>query len=223
MPEGPGTNELSRGEAISVLTHYYRAEVQRSLAWRDRLDRTTNWAVAAAAAFLGFSFSHPGIPHIFLIFGLAIVYFLLYIEARRYRFYDAYEYRVKVLHQSFIREALENHFTANAPWHQLLIDDLLQPRFKMTRLEAVASRVRANYIYLFLVMIAGWLAKIALHPFPAHNWSAYLRQAAVGPLPGGVVLGFIALFLLHLGWLLYLTRKPLGGRDTLYKPSGRKR
>jgi uncharacterized membrane protein len=45
---------LSRSEMLTALTHYYRAEVSRSLAWRERLDRTTSWALGATAAFLGF-------------------------------------------------------------------------------------------------------------------------------------------------------------------------
>ncbi|MEJ2525797.1 MAG: DUF2270 domain-containing protein, partial [Desulfuromonadales bacterium] len=59
--------KLSRSEEITALAHYYRAEVQRSLAWRERLDRTTNWAVGATAAFLGFGFSHPEINHVFYV------------------------------------------------------------------------------------------------------------------------------------------------------------
>lgn len=76
---------------LTALTHYRRAEVSRSLAWRERLDRTTNRAVGATAAFLGFGFSRLEMTYAFFLFGLAIVYFLLYVEARRYRFYGAYE------------------------------------------------------------------------------------------------------------------------------------
>src|SRR5262249_3804460 len=32
-------------EAITVLAHYYRGELTRMISWRDRLDRTTNWAI----------------------------------------------------------------------------------------------------------------------------------------------------------------------------------
>ena len=45
--------KLSSAELVTALSHYYRAEVQRSLAWRDRLDRTTNWAVAGTAEPFG--------------------------------------------------------------------------------------------------------------------------------------------------------------------------
>jgi hypothetical protein len=39
-------------EAITVLVHYYRGELTRMISWRDRLDRTTNWAIGALAAML---------------------------------------------------------------------------------------------------------------------------------------------------------------------------
>jgi len=71
--ETSSPEKLSRAETITALSHYYRAEVQRSLAWRERLDRTTNWAVGAAAAFLGFAFAHPEIPHVAFLFGFGIV------------------------------------------------------------------------------------------------------------------------------------------------------
>ncbi|HTG81872.1 MAG TPA: DUF2270 domain-containing protein, partial [Geobacteraceae bacterium] len=61
MPEGTVPEKLTRSETITALAHYYRGEVSRSLMWRERLDRTTNWAVGATAAFLGFAFSHPEI------------------------------------------------------------------------------------------------------------------------------------------------------------------
>src|SRR5512138_669157 len=101
-PQIQSTEKLTRGETITALVHYYRAEVTRSLAWRERLDRTTNWAVGATAALLGFGFSHPEINHSLFLFAFAIVYTLLFVEARRYRYYDAYEYRVRLLHQYFI-------------------------------------------------------------------------------------------------------------------------
>ncbi len=58
-------------------------------------------AAGSAAAFLGFSFSHPEIHHSLFLFGLATVYTLLLVEARRYRFFDAYEYSPRSLSLEF--------------------------------------------------------------------------------------------------------------------------
>ena len=35
-------------EYITLIAHYYRAEMARMSGWRDRIDRTTNWAITVA-------------------------------------------------------------------------------------------------------------------------------------------------------------------------------
>ncbi len=223
MPDSQKDNQhLSRGETITALAHYYRAEVTRSLAWRERLDLTTNWAVGAAAAFLGFAFSHPEIHHSIFFFGLAIVYNLLFIEARRYRFHDAYEYRVRLLHQNFIYGVLTRKLDLEEGffWVAELASDLRYPQYKMDLLYALARRFKANYLYLFAILLAGWLFKIKLHPAPAHSWPQYLKQAGLGGIPGWATLLFIALFILHAVILLRIGSKARGGRDVLFsRPS----
>ncbi|MDO3377880.1 DUF2270 domain-containing protein [Geoalkalibacter halelectricus] len=210
--------KLSRGETITALVHYYRAEVTRSLAWRTRLDRTTNWAVGTTAAFLGFGFSHPEITHAFFLFGIAIAYILLFVEARRYRFYDAYEYRVRLLNQNFIYGVLNSRLRLEEGsfWLAELASDLRYPQYKMPRVYALGRRIYSNYIYLFLVLIAGWLFKIKLHPVSAESWEHYLRQAALGMIPGWCVLLFILVFFLHLLVFLAIGRRKRGGRDVFF-------
>lgn len=213
--------KLSRGELITALSHYYRAEAQRSLAWRERLDHTTNWAVGATAACLGFGFSHPEFPHSFFLFALAIVYILLFVESRRFRFYDAYEYRVRLLHQHFIYGVLvRGHLEGEeeAYWRAELASDLRYPQYKMALGYALARRLYANYGYLFTVLLAGWLLKIKLHPLPVASWEAYLAQAAIGRVPGLLTLGFITLFGLHLLVMIRRGRRHVeGGRDLLHR------
>lgn len=221
---------LNRAETITALTHYYRAEVQRSLAWRERLDRTTNWAVAATAAFLGFGFSHPNLPHTFFAFGVAIIYILLFVESRRYRFYDAYEYRVRLLNQYFIYGILARgeltdpqEMDSGTYWRAELASDLRYPQYKMGVPYALGRRLRANYAYLFVVLLAGWLMKIKLHPVPAHSWRGFLDQAAIGVWPGSLTLLLMVLFVLHLLLLMYFTRQEEGGREVIGSPRRKKR
>jgi uncharacterized membrane protein len=210
--------KLTRGEIITALIHYYRAEVTRSIAWRERLDLTTNWAVGSAAAFLGFSFSHPEIHHSLFLFGLVIVYTLLFVEARRYRFFDAYEYRVRLLHRYFIHDVLTGRLNMEegSHWVAELASDLRYPQYKMDFIYALGQRFKANYIYLFAVLLAGWLLKIKLHPVTARTWNQYLDQAAMGDLSGWFTLIFILVFIGHGAVLLYIVRKPLGGGDIFY-------
>jgi len=215
--------KLTRNETISILVHYYRAEVQRSLAWRERLDRTTNWAVAGTAAFLGFGFSHPEIPHLFFLFGLSILYLLLFVEARRFRFYDAYEYRVRLMNQNMIYSVLSQDTLPADPlgdegifWRAELASDLRFPQYKMSLSEAINKRVRANYIYLFLIMLAGWILKLVSHPVSAKTWQELLTHARVGPVPGELTLLFLLAFLLHLFYLARRISHPSGGREIIH-------
>lgn len=214
--------DMTRGEIITALVHYYRAEVQRSLAWRERLDLTTNWAVGAAAAFIGFSFSHPEIHHSLFFFGMAVVYTLLFVEARRYRFYDAYEYRVRLLHQNFFYGVLTGRYEVEPGsfWLAELASDLRYPQYKMDFLYALGRRFLANYVYLFTIMIAGWLLKIKLHPTSADTLREYMENAAMGFVPGWVTFLLLFLFVVHAVVLIRIGRKPRGGRDILFsKPA----
>ncbi len=172
---------------------------------------------------LGFGFSHPEFPHIFFLFGLAIVYILLYVESRRYRFYDAYEYRVRLLHQHFIYGALTGNLDLNKEsfWVAELASDLHHPQYKMSRRYALGRRLHANYIYLFAVLLSGWVFKIKIHPEPSHSWRQFVDQAAISGVPGWLVLTLIAIFILHLTVLAWHGCKPLGGRDVFYSPAAK--
>ena len=220
-PESFSTGQLSRGETITTLVHYYRAEVTRSLAWRERLDRTTNWAVGAAAAFLGFAFSHPEIHHIIFLFSLAILYTLLFVETRRYRFFDAYEYRVRMLHQNFIHGVLTGRLSLDEKslWMIELAKDLRYPQYKIDFRYALGHRFRSSYIYLFSILLTGWLLKIDLHPRPAHSLRQYLDQASVAGFSGWITLLFILVFIIHAVVLVYIGSRPAGGGDLFHTDS----
>lgn len=218
--------KLTRTEIITAMSHYYRAEVQRSLAWRERLDRTTNWAVAGSAAFLGFGFAHPEIHHSLFLFSFAIVYILLGVESRRYRFYDAYEYRVRLLNEHFMYGILAEGDLNMDPddeisrfWRAEVASDLRYPQYKMGFRQALARRMRANYGYLFGILLLGWLVKIMIHPRPAGSLAGIVEHAAIGDIPGFVTLVFMLLFAGHVVVILSSkrSRKPAGGGEILHR------
>ena len=49
-PEGHEAGRIyfpsSPSEFITVFAHFHRAEIARMAGWRDRIDRTTNWALS---------------------------------------------------------------------------------------------------------------------------------------------------------------------------------
>ena len=51
--------KLTSSELATTMSHYHRAEIARMAGWRDRIDRTTNWAITVVAAMLSVSLSTP--------------------------------------------------------------------------------------------------------------------------------------------------------------------
>jgi len=97
-PAPPTTQKLEFSAAeIGALAHLYRGEVYRSTAWRTRLDSTTNWAVVTTGIALSATFSSAeASPLPMVLVGLIVSVFLLF-EARRYRYFNVWRARARLL------------------------------------------------------------------------------------------------------------------------------
>jgi len=186
-------------EFTTAMAHFYRAEVSRSNTWRTRLDTTTNWAVITTGAALTFAFGEPGSPHLALILTMLLVVFFLYIEARRYRYYELWANRTRMMETNFFAAMLVPPFQPRPEWSFTLADNLVEPRFPITFWEALGRRYRRNYFWLLIFLAAAWVAKIGLFPAVAGSWVEFYQRAAVGTLDGRIVLAMGALFtVLHI-------------------------
>jgi len=186
---------LTRNEYITVMVHFYRGEIHRSTAWRQRLDATTNWAVLTTAAMLSFSFATWEHAHILLLLSNLVILAYLAIEARRYRYFEVYRARVRMLEENFLIPIITR--TLESPmrsWREMIAMDLDLPKYKTTLLEAVGFRLRRNYYFIFLIVFGAWFVKVAIHPDFARSWSEYWSRMAVGPIPPGIVLAGGAVF-----------------------------
>lgn len=179
---------MSPGEFNTAMVHFYRGEVSRSNTWRTRLDSTTNWAVLTTGAALSFAFSDPQNPHFMLILTTMLVTLFLYIEARRYRYYELWANRVRLMETDFFVPMLVPPFRPGQDWARTLAQTLAQPTFTITGLEAIGRRFRRNYFWIFILLGLSWLAKIALHPTPTNDLSTMITRAAIGLVPGPTVL-----------------------------------
>lgn len=185
----PTVRQLTNSEFQTAMVHFYRGEVSRANVWRTRLDGTTNWAVLTTATSLSFAFSNARTTHVMLLINSLLVLFFLFIEARRYRFYDLWRARVRLMETEFFAEILAPTQQAEAvSWRTLLADDLLHPRFSITMRDALARRLRRNYVWIFGVLLASWVVKILIHPYPANSWSTLDDRIAIGPIPTWLVL-----------------------------------
>ncbi|HYN84184.1 MAG TPA: DUF2270 domain-containing protein [Pyrinomonadaceae bacterium] len=180
--------KLGPAEINTALIHFYRGEVQRANTWRNRLDTTTNWAVLTTGATLSFAFSSPTNPHFVILINSILVAFFLFMEARRYRYYEIWSSRVRVLETGYIAQILSPDTAADDAWAEHLYQDLISPRFTISEWEAVGRRLRRNYLWIFALLAASWNLKVYLHPLPAYNFEAFIDRASVGLLPGEAVL-----------------------------------
>jgi uncharacterized membrane protein len=199
----------SSAEFVNSLSHYYRAEMSRMMSWRDRLDRTTNWAITGVGAMLSVSLSSAESHHGVMLFAMLLVFLLLQIESRRYRFFHVYRSRVRLIERHYYarifgpREVIDP-----AHWMSQLGDDLRLPRFSMSHGEATARRLRRNYIWLFLILLLAWLLKTTTVLQPGQFEAARVqstgelfKNAAIGYIPGWLVSGLVLSFY---GWLFYV-------------------
>nr|WP_324618161.1 DUF2270 domain-containing protein [Haloterrigena salifodinae] len=160
--------------------------------WRERLDRTTNWAVLVISAILTWAFSRPSIPHYIILIGVATLSVFLLIEARRYRGYDIWRSRVRKLQENVFAYGLDPSAGLPDPdWRETLSLDYREPTIKISTEEAIAHRLRRVYLPLFTVLLAAWLVRItAFSPEP------WVTSAAIGMIPGSIVVGLVTLFYL---------------------------
>ena len=187
MPS-PETSPIRNSDFNTAMIHFYRGELSRSNAWRARLDTTTNWAVVSTGAALTFTFGSPDSPALVLIISTLLVLLFLFIEARRYRYYELWANRVRLLEQNYFSPMLTQLTSVQDGWENRLADSLNAPRFSISLLEAVGRRYRRNYAPIFLILGLSWVAKIYLHPVNARNIATFLERAAIGAVPGTAVL-----------------------------------
>jgi uncharacterized membrane protein len=193
-PPFPATS----AEFVNTLAHFHRAEIGRMAGWRDRIDQTSNWAITVVAGMLSVSLSTPAAHHGVLLFAMLLVLLLLWIEARRYRFFDVYRARVRRLERHYFAQVFAPVTDADPEWARALAQDLRAPRFLISPRAAMARRLRRNYLWMFLVLLLAWLLKVSSLPSlqpegapQAGAPQAVLAMAggmALGPIPGWVVL-----------------------------------
>ena len=192
---------LSPSEFNTAMVHFYRGEVQRSNTWRNRLDTTTNWAVLTAGATLSFAFSAPSNPHFVILINSVLVAFFLFMEGRRYRYYEIWSSRVRMLETDYFARMLAPDATLNEDWAVHLANDLLTPHFTISEWEAVGRRLRRNYLWIFALLAASWNLKVYLHPEPVRDFDQFVERAAVGVVPGEVMLAIGVVF--NLGLIVF--------------------
>ena len=200
---------LTRGEYIAAIVHMYRGELYRANSWRMRLDTTTNWSILTTAALLTFSFGPGTHGHWVILLGMPLIMVFHAIEARRYRFADVWRARVRMIEENFYGPILRrNPVSPETNWGRLVADDLLRPRMKLSRLEALRNRFARNYWAIYAALIGFWCAQVYMKPLPANSFAEIQGRLATGMLPWWFPVACIGALLLLLLALVLVTPRP---------------
>lgn len=183
-----GGYQLEGSTFATALVHLYRAEITRSNAWRNRLDVTTNWAVITTAAAISFGFAQPETHHSVIILITVLVTLFLFIEARRYQYYELWSYRARLIETDFYAAMLVPPFRPRPDWSKNLAESLMNPLFPITMSEAFGRRLRRNYIWIYLVLAAAWVAKLVLYPEGIQSVGELIQRSSMGALSGWIVM-----------------------------------
>jgi uncharacterized membrane protein len=192
--------------------HLYRGELARSDTWRSRLDTTTNWALTTAAAAISYGFANGAGSHAVLLLGILLVLTFLTIETRRYRYYDLWIRRVRLLEEGYWVPIIRNEPLDRDAMRELAVE-ILRPSIQLSLSSAVATRLNRAYGAILLVLGMAWSERLFSHPTKARDVATYADRAHLGMIPGWVVIGavlavYVALFAIY---LVARTRKPSVG------------
>lgn len=220
-PDAPTLSSPPFGTAdIGALSHLYRGELYRSTIWRTRLDATTNWAVVTTGLALSLAFSSAqASPLPLVLVGLLVAVFL-YIEARRYRFFDFWRIRAHILEVHFFGPILRGEgVSTESGWNKVLHQDYAAPSLHITMLEAAGRRLRRNYGWIFLIQVVAYAGKLLIHPDPAASLAEVWDRAMIGPVPGQLVI--LAGLVFHGTWIAIAlsTTKSRRGADRAHPTS----
>jgi uncharacterized membrane protein len=111
------------------------------------------------------------------------------MEARRYRYYDVWANRVRVLETGYFAPMLSSRtIPPDKEWAEHISADLVSPHFNISEWEAVGRRLRANYLWLFVLLALCWTLKVYIHATPAQSIVEFVERAQVGLAPGWFVI-----------------------------------
>ena len=165
--------QLEDNQKITLMAHLYRAQVGRADLWRCRLDSTTNWAVITTAAALTTTFSQPAASPTVLIMCTILVTIFLGIESRRYRYYELWNCRLRLLERGLLTDSYSS-------WREALTRSLDEPQFPISSLEAFGRRYLVNYIWLYAILAVAWLVHVWAHPVPSASLVEMMSRQVLG-------------------------------------------
>lgn len=206
---------------VAATVHIYRGLMDRGNTWRQRVDNPTNWMIVSCGTTVSFVLSDALHSHVVLLLVMLFGISFLVIEARRTRYYDLWSSWLRLLETEYLAPILQdNCVTAGDTWQELIVRDLGYPHFKATLWGMVQRRLRDHYMAIYLFLLLSWLLKLLQPLAEADTCATFACHAAVGPIPGTVVLGLVGCFYLA---LIVITLAGYPGRESSVEVLSRER
>jgi uncharacterized membrane protein len=136
-----------------------------------------------------------------VLVGLIVTVFLL-LEARRYRYFNVWRARARLLETDFYAPMIRGEgVRLHSDWAELLAKDYCDPRYHISFVRAVGRRLRRTYAWIFIIQAIAYYGKLAIHPTALTTVGDLWERAAIGPIPGSLVVFAGVLF--HAGWAVF--------------------
>jgi uncharacterized membrane protein len=156
-PLRPSPIPKSSAEYITLLAHFYRGEKVRMDQWRNRIDVTSNWSFLIVGGLVSIALTTPAAGHGIMLLAMLLVTLVLNIEARRYRFFDAYRSRVRFLERNWHAQVFAPEPDANPDWLRAIGGGFTQSDFP-SHLAAGAIASSAPPLRMDILRLASGLA-----------------------------------------------------------------
>ena len=206
----------------AAMAQLFRGDLSRSDTWRSRLDTTTNWSLTTTAAVTSFGFASAETSHVVFLVGIWMVVMFLLIEARRYRYYDLWIRRVRLLEDGYWAPMLRKE-PVDPDAIRELAGIMDRPQIQLSLFSALSTRLNRAYGPILLVLMFTWFVKLYSHPRAPLDFPEFVGRAHIGPIHGGFVMGLILLLILVAAYLFissFFVRAPLG--ELRSRPRGRR-
>ncbi|MEM9837935.1 MAG: DUF2270 domain-containing protein [Pseudomonadota bacterium] len=171
------------GAELGAMAHLYRGEVYRSTIWRTRLDATTNWSVVSLGLALTISYQSAESSALPLFLVALLICVFLYLEARRYRYFNVWRARARWLEIHFYAPMMRRNRVEDPVWLNRLAEDYERPEHHISFARALGRRLRRNYMWIFSVQTAALYGKC----LGAAGGVAGFESLHIGPFPGWVL------------------------------------
>ena len=182
MSDAPPEVSFS-GPEMGALAHLYRGEVYRSTIWRTRLDATTNWSVVSLGLALTISYQSPEASALPLFLVGFLIGVFLYLESRRYRYFNVWRARARWLEINFYAPMLRRTPYDQEGWCTRLAEDYERPEHHIRFRRAIGRRLRRNYMWIFSVQMMALFGKV----FGAGGGTGGWSSLAIGQVPGWAI------------------------------------